>query len=57
MAENSENVEKAGSHCRETLSETIIADFMNSPTFNYNSLKKLKNSAAYLVRKFNLNQY
>jgi hypothetical protein len=35
MAENNEFVEKAGSNCRETLAKTIIADFMNSPSFSY----------------------
>jgi hypothetical protein len=57
MAENNEFVEKAGTNCRETLAETIIADFMNSPSFSYSSLKKLKNSAQYLISKFNLNTH
>ncbi len=57
MAENNELLEKAGINCRETLAETIVADFMNSPTFSYPSLKKLKNSAIYLVKKFSLNSH
>jgi hypothetical protein len=57
MAENNEFVEKAGSNCRETLAETIIADFMNSPSFSYSALKKLKNSAQYLISKFNLSPH
>lgn len=57
MAENNEFVEKAGQYCRETLAETIIADILNSPTFNYPSLKKLKNSAEYLIKKFSLDKH
>jgi hypothetical protein len=56
MAENNEYVDKAGQYCRETLAETIIADIMNSPTFTYPSLKKLKNSAEYLIKKFGLDK-
>jgi len=56
MAENNEFVEKAGRYCRETLADTMIADFMNSASFSYSSLKKLKNSANYLIKKFNLDR-
>ena len=56
MTENNEHAMKVSDYCRELVAETIIWDFMNSPSFQYPSLSKLKNLATYLVDLFKLDE-
>jgi len=56
MAENTEHAMKISDYCRELVAETIIWDFMNSPSFQYPSLSKLKKLAAFLVDLFKLDE-
>ena len=54
MAENRDFMSKVGSLYKQAVAESLIFDFVNSPSFQYPSIKKLKISASYLTEMFSL---
>ena len=56
MAENRDFMSKVGSLYKQAVAESLIFDFVNSPSFQYPSIKKLKISASYLTEMFSLDE-
>lgn len=56
MAENVEHLPKQGALSKQIIGLTLLGDFVNSPAFQYQSIKKLKATARLIIDKLQLNQ-